>query len=260
MSPENPIGKPFTILSEVGSTNNYAMQQVQAHLAAHGAAWFAMHQNAGKGQRGKGWKDEPGKNVLMSFVLQPSTISIDNQFFLTVVVSLGCFDLLTKYAKDQVTIKWPNDIYWRDRKAAGILIENVIQGKKWNYSIVGVGININQTFFSPDLPNPVSLKQITGKTFDTTELAKELCSCIEERWQQLVYKNEHDLLLAEYEEKLFKLHEKVSFKVSEATIEAKIMGVNSSGQLLINTGEISAINFGAVEWILDHTKQTPDKI
>ena len=260
MLSENPIGKPFTILSEVSSTNNYAMQQVQAHLAAHGAAWFALHQKAGKGQRGKGWKDEPGKNILLSFIIEPNTISIDNQFLLTVVVSLGCFDFMTKYAIDQTSIKWPNDIYWRDRKAGGILIENVIQGKDWKYSIVGIGININQTFFSPDLPNPVSLKQITGKTFEATELGVELCSFIEKRWQQLQNKNQQPTLLREYESYLYKLDEKVTFKIGEAIVEAKVMGVNESGQLLIDTGEVTPVNFGTVEWMFSHTIATPDNI
>ncbi len=257
---ENPIGKAFTILSEVTSTNNYAMQQVQAHLAAHGETWFALHQNAGKGQRGKGWKDEPGKNILLSFVVEPHTISIDNQFLLTVAVSLGCFDFLTKYAIDQTSIKWPNDIYWRDRKAGGILIENLIQGKDWKYSIVGIGININQTFFSPDLPNPVSLKQITGKTFEAPELGVELCSIIERRWQQLQNKTQQPKLLREYESYLYKLHKKVSFKIEEAIVEAIVVGVNQSGQLLIDTGEVTPVNFGSVEWLLSQTNSTPDKI
>lgn len=260
MSLENPIGKPFTILSEVGSTNNYAMQQVQAHLAAHGATWFAMHQNAGKGQRGKDWKDEFGKNILMSFVVEPNTLCIDNQFFLTAAISLGCWDFMTKYVLDQTSIKWPNDIYWRDRKAGGILIENVIKGKKWSYSIVGIGLNINQTFFSPDLPNPVSLKQITGKTFETSELAQELCAMIEKRWVQLQYRNENTAILKEYQKNLYKLNEKVAFKLGDAIVEARVEGVNQMGQLLINTGNIVPINFGSVEWILPQTKSTPTNI
>ena len=86
--------------------------------------------------------------------------------------SLPAYDFFNFYAIDETSIKWPNDIYWRDRKAGGILIENILQGKKWKFAIVGIGININQTLFPASLPNPVSLKQITGKTFNVVELGK----------------------------------------------------------------------------------------
>ena len=121
----NPIGEPFIELSEVDSSNNYAMQQVQAQMAAHGFTCFAHFQKAGKGQRGKEWITERGQNILMSCVVEPSFLSIDNQFILNAAVALACFDLFNLYAIDKTSIKWPNDIYWEDRKAGGILVENV---------------------------------------------------------------------------------------------------------------------------------------
>lgn len=249
MASDHPIGKPFTVLDVVSSTNNYAMAQVQAQMAAHGATWFAMHQHAGKGQRGKSWRAEPGQNIMQSIVIEPDFLTIDNQFLLTVAVSLACYDFFVKYAIDQVTIKWANDLYWRDRKAGGILIENILQGKEWKYAVVGIGLNINQVHFPSALPNPVSLRQITGNTFPVFEAGKELCQFIELRWQQLKQGMEV-MLLEEYNRHLYKLNEQVQLKMDGANINARVTGVNKQGQLLIYTGEQTAINFGTVEWIL----------
>ncbi len=251
MASDHPIGKPFTVLDVVSSTNNYAMAQVQAQMAAHGATWFAMYQSEGKGQRGKSWRAEPGQNIMQSIIIEPDFLKIDNQFLLTVVVSLACYDFFVKYAIDQVTIKWANDIYWRDRKAGGILIENILQGKEWKYAVVGIGFNINQAHFPKELPNPVSLRQITGNVIPVTEAGKELCQFIEKRWQQLKLGMEEQLL-EEYNSHLFKLNEQVQLKMNGAIIKARVTGVNKQGQLLIYTGEQMAINFGAVEWVLDH--------
>ena len=195
----------LTILPTVDSTNNYAMAQVRAGLAKQGDAFFALDQTAGKGQRGKGWQTESGNNIILSLVLQPLWLPIVQQFRLNSAVALGCFDLFTSYAGKETKIKWPNDIYWRDRKAGGILIENIVgQGKTglayevdshsqtqgnqqkintpvsalWQWSIVGIGINVNQTHFPDHLPNPVSLKQITGRQSEVITLARELCSHI----------------------------------------------------------------------------------
>jgi len=246
--PENPIGKPFFELSEVDSTNNYAMAQVQAQMAVHGTAWFAHYQNAGKGQRGKSWNGAPGQNILQSIVIDPFPFSTDNQFIINAVVALACFDFFDNYTKGETCIKWPNDIYWKDRKAGGILIENVLQGNEWKFSIVGIGININQTLFPSDLQNPVSLKQITGKTYHTIGLARELCECLESRWKQLHNNGQNDLL-AEYQSHLYKLHESATFKKDDVVFTAIVAGVNNRGELLLNTGN-ETVAYAKIEWVL----------
>jgi len=253
LRPVNPIGEPFFELCEVDSTNNYAMRQVQAQMAVHGATWFAQYQNAGKGQRGKAWNAVPGQNIMMSCVLEPAFLAIDNQFLLNVTVALACFDFFSKYAIDKTSIKWPNDIYWKDRKAGGILIENLIKGKEWKFSIAGIGININQTFFPVHLPNPVSLKQITGQTFDVIDLAKELCTCLTYRWEQLSNK-EYDKLVHEYSSYLYKLGKTVAFKKDERIFDAVVTGVNKNGQLLADTGKPLALAYGSVEWVIPQPK------
>lgn len=249
MRPETPIGKPFFELCEVDSTNNYAMRQVQAQMAGHGATWFAQYQNSGKGQRGKAWNAGFGQNIIMSCVLEPAFLGIDNQFLLNVTVALACFDFFNKYTAGNTSIKWPNDIYWKDRKAGGILIENLVQGKEWKFSIAGIGININQTLFPANLPNPVSLRQITGKTFNVIALAKDLCKCLNHQWEQLSTKK-YVWLLDEYSDHLYKSGETVTFKKNNKIFNAVVTGVNKQGELLIDTGEPSALAYGSVDWII----------
>lgn len=249
MRPENAIGTPFYELIEVDSTNNYAMRQVQAQMAVHGTAWFAHYQNAGRGQRGKVWNALSGQNIILSIALEPTFLSIDNQFLLNLTMALAASDFFNKHTGGDTKIKWPNDIYWKDRKAGGILIENVLQGREWRFSIAGIGININQTLFPSSLPNPVSLKQVTGKSFDVILLAKELCGFLNIRWTQLkdqYYNN----LLDEYTNRLYKLGEKVVFRRDKEVFEATITGVSRTGELMIDTGDLSSLPYGSVELII----------
>ena len=161
------------------------MAKVHAGLAKHGETWLALEQTAGKGQRGKAWESAPGENIIFTAVLEPDFLPFSSQVLLSKAVALACYDLFWTYAGDETRLKLPNDLYWRDRKAGGILIENVFRGADWTHAVIGIGININQTVFSPELLNPVSLKQITGKTFDLMRLSRELCACLEKRYRQL---------------------------------------------------------------------------
>jgi BirA family biotin operon repressor/biotin-[acetyl-CoA-carboxylase] ligase len=189
----------------------------------------------------------------MSVVLEPDFLGIDNQFLLNAMVALACFDVFSKYAGDDTSIKWPNDIYWKDRKAGGILIENVIQGKEWRFSVAGMGININQTFFPAHLPNPVSLKQITGKNFDVIQLAKEICKYLNYRWEQL-RSQKNDNLLQEYSNNLYKSGELVTFKKNDKEFKALVTGVNKKGELIVDAGAPITFTHGAVDWILPQPK------
>jgi BirA family biotin operon repressor/biotin-[acetyl-CoA-carboxylase] ligase len=138
----------------------------------------------------KEWFAEAGTEYNFKHCCRTCFIAIENQFVLSAIVALACSDFFNKYA-GETKIKWPNDLYWKDRKAGGILIENFIKGKVWNFAIIGIGININQTLFPAQVANAVSLKQITGKTYNVVDLAKELCSFIEIRWQQLKVKSRY---------------------------------------------------------------------
>jgi len=249
LRPENSIGEPFVQLNKVGSTNNYAMAQAQARLAEHGATWFAHEQTAGKGQRDKSWITEPGQNIIMSLVIQPQAFPIYRQFELSAVTALACRDLFSSYALSSTKIKWPNDLYWEDRKAGGILIQNILQGNEWKYAIVGIGMNINQVDFPANIRNPVSLTHITGKTFNTVFLARELCAHLDRRWKQLISSQPGDIL-KEYQANLYKLEEMVTLKMNSDTFTATIKGVTGNGDLVVKTNIEQVIPFGQVEWIL----------
>jgi BirA family biotin operon repressor/biotin-[acetyl-CoA-carboxylase] ligase len=182
------------------------------------------------------------KLVFDGLALEPSVVSM--------LVAVGCFNFFITYAGDETQIKWPNDIYWRDRKAAGILIENSLRGPIWQWSIAGMGVNINQTEFGTGLKKAVSLKQITGKTFLVPELAKELCRHLEAALQIVVDKGP-DTLLALYNNVLYKKGEQVLFDIQGQKITATICRVLSNGYLEIETenGSKQSHALGAIQWL-----------
>jgi BirA family biotin operon repressor/biotin-[acetyl-CoA-carboxylase] ligase len=258
----NPIGKPFIELQSIDSTNKYAMGLIHGDIlpdghgeAQHGMAIFSHEQTAGKGQRGKNWVSEKDANIALSILLNPFPLSVPDQFKLSVSIAISTWDLFSKYADDETRIKWPNDLYWRDRKAGGILIENIIKSSQsvvgsWQWSVIGIGVNINQSVFDPDLPNPVSVKQITGKNFEPIKLAKELCSIIENNHQLLIAGN-FDILFNKYQTHLYKKDEKVKLKKGNRVFETIIKGVSETGQLITQHSIEERFEFGEVEWVLE---------
>lgn len=241
-------GEPFNILPTTDSTNNHAMNEARLGRTSDGAAYFALDQYQGKGQRAKTWNSKPGENIILSVVKDCSGFQLKDQFQLSVAVALACFDFFSAYAGDETRIKWPNDIYWRDRKAGGILIENMVKSDRWDKAIIGMGININQTTFDALEGKPVSLKQITGKTFDPITLAKKLCDHLEHRFSMLE-NSPFDQLLSSYNEQLYKIDELVHFKRNNIMFQAKVKGVDKNGQLLIMQGVEERILFGEITWL-----------
>ena len=239
----------FSILDSVDSTNNYAMAGIHAGMAKHGMAWFAHDQTAGRGQPGKNWESSAGQNIALSIAIQPPKVFFQNQFYFNAIVSNVCNDFFRKYTGGETFVKWPNDIYWRDRKAGGILIENKLMGKTWKWAVVGIGININQTKFSNELGNAISLKQITDKTHDPLMLAKELYELILTAINGI---NTGHLpgILARYNENLFKKDQIVRLKKDGAVFETCIKGVNENGQLLTVDVVEREFRNGEVEFVV----------
>jgi BirA family biotin operon repressor/biotin-[acetyl-CoA-carboxylase] ligase len=243
------IGEPFIILPTIDSTNNYAKALVRDGLARDGMVVFAEEQTQGRGQKNNQWHSERGVNIMMSVILDGSWLTINHQFQLSCAIAVACNDFFSKYAGDETCIKWPNDLYWRDRKAGGILIENVIKTNIWQKAIVGIGININQVSFNQMKNKPVSLKQITGKTFDAKLLAKELCSFLEKRYTELKEGHIEDHLDL-YNQRLFKRGEVVTLKKGNEQFQTTLEGVSKNGELLTNNQLQSSFTHGEVEWIL----------
>ncbi|UYQ93056.1 biotin--[acetyl-CoA-carboxylase] ligase [Chitinophaga horti] len=243
------IGKYFNVLDSTDSTNNYAMARLNEGPVAEGTAWFAMEQTAGKGQRGKAWHSPPGENILLSTALQPA-LPLTEQFMLSVAVALGACDFFAAYAGDETSIKWSNDIYWRDRKAAGILIENILRGSIWQYAIVGIGVNINAARFPEQLVNPVSLRQITGREWDAIELAKDLCQHLDRRYRQLVPGRFEELLEA-YKSRLFRFNTPAFYRKDGELFQATIRDVLPDGKLQLEkeSGDRMDAGFGEIEFV-----------
>ena len=211
----------------------YAMEQVLTGMAGHGAAFFAHSQTAGKGQRGKTWQSEPGANIALSVVADSSFLSVSETFSLSVGVALAVHDAIHIHTGEETLLKWPNDLYWRDRKAGGILIENNIRGQSWPWSVIGVGINVNQTRFQKELGRAVSLKQITGKDHNPLQLAKEICAALEVRYRQLLDGN-FEKLLQRYNELLFAKGQQVTLKKDNIVFSCTIEGVSDWGELMVS--------------------------
>ena len=259
---------PFIELQTVDSTNNYAFSQVHAGLAQHGMTVFAHEQTAGKGQRGKKWLSARGLNVAMSIVLKPAPLAVTEQFRLSACVAVSVYDLVKKYAGENVAIKWPNDIYWKDRKAGGILIESIVRSREsgvnsqqsivwspesgvssWEWAVAGIGININQDSFPPELPNPVSLREITGKKSDPVELARELCQLFNTHFEELKSEG-FENIYQQYVSCLYKLNRTVKLKKDNRVFEATIKGVSKSGRLVVEHGIEEEFDFGTIEWVI----------
>ena len=258
------LGIPFVELQSIDSTNNYALAQIHANLAQPGTCYFAHEQTAGKGQRGRGWTSEKGSNILLSIVLNPLFLQPSQQFLLSACIAVAAHRYFSDFVSNDLKIKWPNDLYWKDRKLGGILIENVIgksltekwqttprqepKNPQWKWSVVGIGINVNQKKFPVELSNPASLVQITGVKYNCIELAKNLCKRIDESYQRLVH-GDYISNLKLYNEFLYKKNEIVNFKKGNRNFQATVKSVNESGQLLVQHLIEEPIDFGQVAWV-----------
>ena len=186
----------ITHIDETDSTNRWLRNCTggQSSCAIHEVVW-ADYQTAGRGQGTNTWESERGKNLTFSILLHPVDLPANRQFLLSMQVSLAICEALGEHIGD-LSIKWPNDIYWRNAKIAGILIENRLQGQVIRDSIVGVGLNVNQRQFLSDAPNPISLWQICEHETDREQLLKDILAALDrllgqevrERYLSMLYR------------------------------------------------------------------------
>ena len=164
----------------------------------------AGFQTAGRGQAGNGWESEPDRNLLFSVLLRETGVKPENQFDISVAISVALYrvvhEILPRQYREHLTIKWPNDLYYGDRKLAGILVENAMEGNRLAWSIGGIGLNVNQTEWKSDAPNPISLKQITGAEYDLTELADAYARALINN----VLREPREQIWAEYKQHLYR--------------------------------------------------------
>lgn len=236
-------------LASVDSTNNYAMARISEGEVTEGMVYLAERQTAGRGQRGKSWQAEAGKSILMTMVLRPSLMDPSRQFLLNAEIALAAYDLFDRHAHKGSSIKWSNDIYWDDRKAGGILIENILRGGRWNYALAGIGLNINQEYFPANLPNPVSLRQASGRAWDIATLARELCEGILQRYRSLPFRSP-SAILEEYKSHLYRYGEWGRFRQDQRIFGAFIRDLREDGKLVLETKEgLIEVDFGNLEFL-----------
>jgi BirA family biotin operon repressor/biotin-[acetyl-CoA-carboxylase] ligase len=249
LSALNPIGQPFIELLSVESTNNYAMGLARAGMAHHGTVVFTHEQTKGRGQRTKEWLSQKDQNIAMSVLIEPESLRISGLFLLSMMVAVSVHEFFVDHANEDIKIKWPNDIYWRDRKAAGILIENVWQGAEWKFAVAGVGINVNQTDFGELRTKAISLKGITGKHFEPVTLAKALCKVLDEKYRLLI--TDPSKIIEQYKSHLYKLNMPVKLKKDSRVFEAAFKDVTVAGQMIVQHTIEEKFDVGEVQWIMD---------
>ncbi|MEN6323246.1 MAG: biotin--[acetyl-CoA-carboxylase] ligase [Proteiniphilum sp.] len=218
---------------EVDSTNLYMKRLAREVHPEEGSLVIADHQTAGRGQMGSSWFSTKGSNLTFSLLIYPGEVEVAKQFIISRIASLAVKNTLDQFT-DDIRIKWPNDIYWKDKKIAGILIENDIQGKHIENSVIGIGININQQDFPPELPNPVSLRQITG-TLQNRDYILETFM----REFFLLYRDlqqgETETIEDEYMLDLYRINDFYWFEDGGGKFQARIENVMPSGHLLLRT-------------------------
>jgi BirA family transcriptional regulator, biotin operon repressor / biotin---[acetyl-CoA-carboxylase] ligase len=245
----SPIGDVIIELSEIDSTNNYAMRLINEGMAEHGMTIRADYQTAGKGQLGNVWQAELSKNLLCSVILDTKDFSLDKQFYLNAASCLAVAELLMKtHDLNDVHLKWPNDIYAGNKKIAGILIENQIRGSQWTHAVIGIGLNINQQNFD-DLNRATSILLENGKKNKVQSVLKNLLKDLQQHMALIVH-NE-SILLERYNQNLWQVGNMISFKKNHEYHEGRILGVNPQGCIEIEIkGKIKAFKHKEIELLL----------
>ena len=241
---------PLIHICETNSTNNYLQSLCVKQKIEELTTILADYQTAGRGQRGNSWESDSCKNLLFSFVLFPDFLEAKSQFLISQIISLAIKEELDNYTSE-ISIKWPNDIYWKNKKICGMLIENELMGKNICQSIAGIGININQEVFRSSAPNPVSLFQITGKEYDLYEILGNMMIRIQV-YYHLLRENKTDLITDNYKNALFRKEGLHMFKDKHGEFLAQIVRVESDGKLILkdDTQILREYMFKEVEFLL----------
>jgi BirA family biotin operon repressor/biotin-[acetyl-CoA-carboxylase] ligase len=245
------LSPEFLFYPALASTNTELKSLLSKKELAENTLVLTAHQTAGRGQIGNSWESEANKNLTFSILLRPNFLAPHLQFYISKIVSLALVDTIKQMANVQATIKWPNDIYIKDEKVAGILIENSILGNQLDYCIVGIGLNVNQTLFHSDAPNPVSLKQITSTDYDLERFLEVLLENLEQRYHELEV-NRLELINKSYLDSLYRKNGFHLFEDENGQFEASIKQINEMGlmTLLDKSGQKKEYAFKEVSFVI----------
>lgn len=241
---------PLICLEETSSTNQSLAALCNEQAPEELTTVVAGFQTSGKGQRGNFWESEKDKNLLFSFVLYPTFLEARKQFLLSQIISLAVKEALDPYAEG-ISIKWPNDLYWKDKKIGGMLIENNVEGTCICQSIAGIGINLNQEAFLSSAPNPVSLRQVTGDEHNCMEILARIVERAKE-YYDLLRKGDTETIARRYREALFRKDGLHPYRDSKGEFKAMIACIESDGHLVLEDkkGKIRRYLFKEVQYVL----------
>lgn len=227
---------PIIHLSSVDSTNNYLMAYKPREDETMTVV-YADEQTAGRGQGSNHWESEPGKNLTFSVLVHPTMVPVMRQFLLSEAGALALWDVLGQYlGADDVKMKWPNDIYWKDKKISGTLIETRLGGGHVKDCVYGIGIDVNQEKFVSDAPNPVSMKQILGNDVDLKELLNKIIDSFK-KYYAAIENGEYAAISELYHSGLYRAHGFHRYKDKDGEFEAAIVEVEDSGNLILRDRE-----------------------
>lgn len=240
-------------LTETNSTNTYMRQLLsEKKEPEEGTLVWTGFQTAGRGQNQNKWESEKDANLTFSMLLSPDFLPVTGQFLLSQITALGIVDFLSSFCGLQdLSIKWSNDIYWRDKKICGMLIENILSGHSISHTILGIGINMNQITFKGDAPNPVSAKQITGENYELNLAVETVRNAILKRYMQLL-RDEKEQIRKDYFESLYRGKGYFNYKDKQGEFPARIKDIYDNGLLVLETisGEERVYAFKEVAFVL----------
>ena len=225
------IGKNYLKFDEIPSTNTWLMERLSVQKFPEGTVVFAKHQLNGKGQRGASWTAKDGEALSFSLLLKPHFLPISYAYDISICIALALHDSLNEL-RPGFKIKWPNDIYFKDKKVAGVLIENQMSKSTYQNAVVGIGLNVNQTTFL-DLPKAISLKQILGVSFPVEKVLDRICETIEARYLQL-RSGKYENLKDSYLKSMYRINEEQQFSAQNTPFTGRIINVLRNGRLLID--------------------------
>ena len=241
------IGKRVVYMPTCHSTNEVASEMVKNGQYIEGTIVITDHQFAGRGQHGNSWEAEPHKNLTFSMILKPVSLSINEHFMLNIIISLGISDYLIQLGLIDIAIKWPNDIYVKSKKIAGILIQNTVKRSSIENSIIGIGLNVNQVNFENKNATSVSLH--TNQDYSLHELLEGIVLSIEARYLQFK-SGKSGQLREEYTKAIYWLDKVHTFEDNSGFFSGIIRGINWQGQLEIECEESTKyFNFKEVKFI-----------
>ena len=219
---------------EINSTNVYLYDKMAENADIADTVVVAAHQTAGRGMDKNRWESEAEKNLLFSIALNVNYLEAENQFKISQAVSVAIVDTLSQFVDNQrLFIKWPNDIYFDDKKLAGMLVQNTIEGRMMGVTIIGIGLNVNQIEFSKDLPNPISLKMISGKDYDLENLLNLLVTNIKASLESLRFEENKREINQKYILKSYRFGIWSEYFYQNQVKTLKINGFDKYGRLLL---------------------------